>query len=62
MSPWLQALLVGVVGVVFYLVMVKRLRKRHWPDAPKVVLPKTERTEDAAEDEQKDSPDGEGKS
>lgn len=42
MSPWLQALLLGVVGVVFYLVMIKRLRKRHWPKAPKVVLPVAE--------------------
>ncbi len=47
MSPWLQALLLGVVGVVFYLVMIKRLRKRHWPKAPKVVLPVVEDEPDA---------------
>ncbi|MEM9231863.1 MAG: hypothetical protein AAGB10_19900 [Pseudomonadota bacterium] len=61
MSPWLQALLVGVAGVIFYLVMVKRLRKRHWPKAPKVVLPKNN-PEGAAEDGQTETDTSEGKS
>ncbi|MEM8788179.1 MAG: hypothetical protein AAGE76_07945 [Pseudomonadota bacterium] len=38
MPYWLQAVLVGIVGIVFYLVMVKRLRRRHRSDAPKMVL------------------------
>jgi len=35
---WAEALIYGTVGVVVYLILLRRLRRRHWSKAPDVVL------------------------
>ena len=43
MEPWVQALLWGAIGLVIYLILLKRLRRTHRPDdVPDVVLPADE--------------------
>ncbi len=35
---WAEALIYGTVGVVVYLILLRRVRRRHWSKAPDVVL------------------------
>ena len=37
---WTEALVYGSVGVIVYLILLRRIRRRHWTRAPEIVLGK----------------------
>ena len=43
---WAEALIYGTVGVVVYLILLRRIRRRHWNKAPDVVLRKKRKIRD----------------
>ena len=43
---WAEALIYGTVGVIVYLILLRRIRRRHWTKAPDVVLRTKRKTRD----------------
>ncbi len=40
MPWWAQAFVLGVVGVSIYLALLRRIRRRHWPDGDTIIIPR----------------------